>query len=286
MSEVTSSTSRSSGSGTSSTTWYIHLSADYQVNGRDFETGNIYFGFCGGSGDASAIRLEQFRYPPGTRVPVYHHPLDPSLAVLRPGFDLDVLGLPVAGLAVALGGLAFTLLFLGAFRSYPVFPIGLRVFGAVFLVAGCAMLTAGIWRFKQARDSLGWPVASGAVVYAEQQSATSLVEDSDGNRSRVTSYSAPLAYRYQVNGGTYFSNIRRFGALAAASGDWAQSILLRYPTGAEVPVSYNPSDPNTAVLEPGPSSESYWLPRGGAAFCFFGIAAFVLGCRVKPDFFS
>jgi hypothetical protein len=283
--EVSSKTSSSSSSG-SSTTWYIDLTVGYTVNGKEHETGNVYFGFSGGSGDASAIRIEELRYQPGTRVPVYFDPKEPSRAVLRPGFDLDVLGLPVAGLAIALGGLAFTLVYLGAFKELPVFPLGIRVFGLIFLLAGCSMLTAGLWRFKQARDSTRWPVTNGAVVFSEKHSSTSVVEDSEGDRSRVQSHSAALAYRYQVDGVTYYSNIRRFGALAGASGGWAQAILDRYPTGAEVPVSYNPADPNTAVLEPGSSSESYWLPGAGAAFCLFGIAAFILGLRLRPTFFS
>lgn len=285
IAEVSSKTNRSS-SGSSSTTWYIHLAAAYNVNGEEYETGNVYFGFGGGSGDASAMRLEELRYKPGARVPVYYDPREPSRAVLRPGFDLDVLGLPVAGLAIALGGLAFTLLYLGAFKGYPVFPLGIRVFGMIFFLAGCSMLTAGLWRFRQAKDSVHWPVTHGAIVFSETHSSSSMVEDSEGNRSRVTSHSAALAYSYLVNGATYYSNIRRFGALAGASGGWAKAILDKYPAGAQVPVSYNPADPNTAVLEPGPSSESYWLPGAGLAFCLFGLAAFLLGLRLKPEAFT
>jgi hypothetical protein len=83
-----------------------------------------------------------------------------------------------------------------------------------------------------------------------------------------------------VNGKTYFSNIRRFGALAGASKDWAQSILQRYPTGARAPVSYNPADPNTAVLEPGAFSEAFWLPGAGAAFLLFGAAVLIANFRM------
>jgi hypothetical protein len=142
------------------------------------------------------------------------------------------------------------------------------------------MLTAGLVRFGNALESRTWPVTSGSIVYAEEHSSTSDVENSDGERESVTTYGAPLAYRYEVNGKIYFSNIRCFGALTGASQDWAQSILLRYPSGAQVPVSYNPADPNTAVLEPGSSSEAFWLPGAGAAFLLFGLAALILGFRM------
>ncbi|MEK7750968.1 MAG: DUF3592 domain-containing protein, partial [Acidobacteriota bacterium] len=81
-------------------------------------------------------------------------------------------------------------------------------------------------------------------------------------------------------GKTYFSNIRCYGALSGASQDWAQSILERYPTGARAPVSYDPADPNTAVLEPGVTSEAYWLPGAGAAFLLFGVAVLNLKFRM------
>ena len=279
-SEVSSKTSSGSSSSRGSTTYYIKLTAGYQVNGQDYETGTIYYGFSGGSGDASVAELEHLRYPAGAKVAVYHDPQEPAMAVLRPGFDLDVLGLPTGGLALALIGFTFTIFYLGAFKEYPVMALGFRTFGLTFLLAGCAMLTAGLWRYKLALDSRTWPVTVGSIVYAEERSNTSEVRDSDGERHSATSYGAPLAYRFEVNGKTYFSNIRCFGALSGASKDWAQSILDRYPTGARVPVSYHPADPNTAVLEPGVTSEAYWLPGAGAAFLLFGVAVLLVNFRM------
>ena len=260
--------------------YYLKLAAGYQVNGADYETGNVFYGFSGGSGDASEMKLEHLRYPTGTRVVVHYHPENPSEAVLRPGFSLDVLGLPTAGVLVALVGFAFALAYLGAFKEYPVLPFGVRVFGLVFVVAGGAMLTAGLLRFKLALDSRTWPVAAGAIVYAEEHSHTTQVEAGGGETSRVTTHGAPLAYRYEVEGRTYLSNIRCFGALAGASRDWALSILERYPAGRAVPVYYNPADPDSAVLETGVSSEAFWLPGAGLAFLLFGIAAVILGFRM------
>ncbi|MDP2998696.1 MAG: DUF3592 domain-containing protein [Bryobacterales bacterium] len=263
-----------------STMHNIKLTAGYQVNGRDYETGTIYYGFSGGSGDASVAQLEHLRYPAGAKVAVYHHPRESATAVLRPGFDLDVLGLPTGGLAVTLIGFTFVIFYLGGFKEYPVMALGFRTFGLVFLLAGAAMLTAGLLRFKHALDSRSWPVTAGVIVYAAEHSNTSEVRDSDGERHSATSYGAPLAYKFEVNGKTYFSNIRCFGALSGASKDWAQSILERYPTGARAPVSYDPADPNTAVLEPGVTSEAYWLPGAGAAFLLFGVAVLNINFRM------
>lgn len=40
------------------------------------------------------------RYPVGALVPLRDAPMDPSLAVLEPGFSAEALGLPLAGFAI------------------------------------------------------------------------------------------------------------------------------------------------------------------------------------------
>jgi hypothetical protein len=91
---------------------------------------------------------------------------------------------------------------------------------------------------------------------------------------------APLAYQYEVNGKRYFSNVRHFGQFVSSSSqDWAEAILQRYPSGMGVPVSYCPTDPDLAALEPGINSESYYLPGAGLAFLFFGIVAMIWSFR-------
>jgi hypothetical protein len=44
-----------------------------------------------------------------------------------------------------------------------------------------------------------------------------------------------------------------------------------------VKVAYCPSDPDLATLEPGISSEAYWLPGAGLACLLFGLAALIWG---------
>jgi hypothetical protein len=114
-----------------------------------------------------------------------------------------------------------------------------------------------------------------------QQEATSQgIQDSKGRTGPFTMLGVPLAYRYEVNGTQYFSNVRHFGQfIRSSSQDWAEAILQRYPSGTGVPVSYCPTDPDLAALEPGINSESYYLPGAGLAFLLFGIAAMIWSFR-------
>jgi hypothetical protein len=96
---------------------------------------------------------------------------------------------------------------------------------------------------------------------------------------RSTAQAAPLAYQYEVEGIKHFSNVRHFGQFAASSEDWAEEIRERYPSGADVQVSYCPTDPDLAVLEPGIARAAYYLPGGGAAFLLFGLLAAVVSWK-------
>lgn len=277
-SKVTSRTSKNS-DGATSTMHYLELAVDYQVGGRQYTTDQVYYGFANGSGDASEVEVERLRYREGAPVKVYYDPAEPAMGVLRTGFDTGVLTMPIAGLAVMFGGLAFLFMFLAAFKGYRVERLGLASFAMVFAVVGLSMLGAGLIRYWSARASLNWPVTEGTVVFAKGQESRNVSVDEEGDKTFSTTHSAPLAYRYVVDGRTYYSNTRRFGALAGAGEDWAAGILEKYPEGKGVVVRYKPDDPFEAVLEPGVTSEAYWLPGAGLAFLLFGVGAMALARR-------
>jgi Protein of unknown function (DUF3592) len=148
-----------------------------------------------------------------------------------------------------------------------------RLFASVFMLIGVILLTPGARNLMRAGQSLAWPKAPGVVLYSGMTSSTSVDKDDDGRTTTSTTYNSPLVIEYEVNGRKHYSNTRRFGQLAGSSGEWAQGIAERYPAGAKIQVAYSPADPDLAVLEPGISSEAYWLPGAGAAFFLFGLAA-------------
>jgi hypothetical protein len=152
----------------------------------------------------------------------------------------------------------------------------------LFMLFGVGILAPGLRNLWYAHASLSWPTTDGVVVYVGQEAAGKAMQDSEGRTVRATG--APLAYRYEVDGTRYFSDVRHFGQFMGSSLDWAEEILQPYPSGRGVPVSYCPTDPDLAVLEPGIHSESYYLPGGGLAFLLFGIAGLIwstLRCRAS-----
>ena len=84
-----------------------------------------------------------------------------------------------------------------------------------------------------------------------------------------------LVFSYDVAGKRCFSNLRRFGLLAAGSDEEADRVQAKYPEGQAVTVSYSPDNPNLAVLEPGIDQEAYILPGIGLALLVFATLVFV-----------
>lgn len=146
---------------------------------------------------------------------------------------------------------------------------------ALFMLFGFGILVPGLRNLWYAYESQGWPTTEGVVVYVEQEANSQVVKDIAGRMGQITTHGAPLAYRYEVDGTQYFSNLRHFCQFIGSSEDWAEAILQRYPSGTGVPVSYCPTDPDLAALEPGIHSESYYLPGAGLAFLLFGIAVMI-----------
>jgi Protein of unknown function (DUF3592) len=249
----------------------------YQANGRDYTTDTLHFGQTVGSGDSSDAELRHARYPVGAAVAVSYNPKDPSIAAVEPGFDSDVLWLPGAGLAFFVPGVMFIVLFFGITRGSGLFGLGLGMFAGIFAAIGISLLAGGLVNLWRAHASQGWPQTAGVIVYGVIEDYNSEIKDTDGDTIHSTSSGAHLIYRYELDGKKHYSNVRRFGQLAAASGDWASDIAARYPPGKAVRVAYSPGNYDLAVLEPGIDRETFWLPAAGAAFLLFGLAVFIWG---------
>jgi hypothetical protein len=216
------------------------------------------------------------RYQPGAKVTIYHHPKDASVAVVKPSVDSDVVWYLVAGLAFILLGVLGSLGYLSIVWDVHLFVRASNLAWLLFVLLGVAVLTPGLENLSHAYMSQSWPVTKGVIVYAEQDSDSRVRQDSEGDTVRSSTYGAPLAYRYQVNGTNYFSNVRYFGQFVASGEGWAKAIQARYPSGTDLPVRYCPTDPDLAVLEPGIRSEAWYLPGGGAAFVLLGLVAFLI----------
>ena len=252
------------------------LAFRYRVNGQDYTTETVQFGRAIGSGDISNEAVSLLRYPAGTNVTVFYHPHDPALAAVKLGVNTDVAWYLCGGTAFILFGVFGALGYLSMGRGVALSTYIGGLIWILFVLFGVAILAPGLRNLWYAHASQGWPTTDGVIVCAEKEAARWVIQDSKGRAGQLTMQGAPLAYQYEVNGTRYFSNVRHFGQfIRSSSEDWAETILQRYPSGAGVPVSYCPTDPDLAALEPGINSECYYLPGGGLAFLLFGTAVMI-----------
>jgi hypothetical protein len=124
---------------------------------------------------------------------------------------------------------------------------------------------------QQADASLGLPSAIGQIVEADVHHSRST--DSEGD-SR-DSYTPHVRYTYHANGADYTGDKITFGFVSGyGSESKARAGLMKYPIGGQVPVYYDPANPEKAVLER--------KAGGSTAGMIIGIAllvvAFCIGC--------
>ena len=282
----------------------------YQVDGRQYSTDVEHFGQTLGSGDPSEAAVKRLRYPQGKAVNVFYNPASPGVGVIRPGLHADAFWLVGAGLAFALPCILCLFLIPSMFarvdpegsdfeqqveqaidagrRGAPVSSIKVDLpgpmpgskpmaiaagfFGCVFCGLGLLALTAGISRYWNGNASLSWPTTSGAIVTASKVDS----DDESGLDSGTDSaWYARFVYQYTVNGIDHFNNKRRFAGVEGGSDSDASRLRETYKRGAAVKVSYSPSDPDVAVLEPGNSKDSFIIPGIGIVALLFGAAVLV-----------
>jgi hypothetical protein len=272
--------------GATNTTYSARLLFAYEVDGQNYTTERVRFGEALGTGDPSEPEMQRLRYPLGARVSVVYDPEHPEVAAARTGFHPVALVKGAAGVGLLL---AAALILVGAIfatsDSERVFPLLLRLFVLLFVLIGISMSAAGAFNLMDAWRSTKWPVANGEIVFQKGDEIQSRWEDSDGRTRQATSYATSVVYSFAVDGAVHYANARRFGQLAGGGGKWAAAIANRYPMGAAVKVWYHPVDPDRAVLEPGLSSEVWWLPGAGLAFLLFGVAVWVWGIPALTEGF-
>jgi len=245
----------------------------YDVGGVAYITTDRHFGQTGSS-DAAEAQLISYRYPAGRIVTVAHHPNDPWIATAEPGFTSDLLWLPGAGLAFAVPGVMFIIMWFASSRgSERGFAIGMAMFASIFTTIGLIFLTNGLLNLWRTYQATHWPKAQGVVVCGRLDQSTHGTKPPPGDTDFTELSGNHFIYRFEVDGRRYYSNIRRFGQVDDSS---MQHNDL-YPLGGPITVSYAPGNPAISAVETGIANENYWIPGAGAAFFFFGLAVMIFG---------
>ncbi len=141
--------------------------------------------------------------------------------------------------------------------------IGLLFFSVSFLVAGGAISWWGWGILQNARQSESWPTTSGQIIYSDVRES----RDNEG----TTSYYADIEFTYVVGDQRYTADKVSFGEYGSGTRRHAADIVARYPQGMAVTVYYDPTAPETAVLEPGVTWSSYLVLIIGMTFVCFSL---------------
>ena len=124
---------------------------------------------------------------------------------------------------------------------------------------GLLFAAIALWARSINLRACTWPKVRGNVVESFIEGWTS-----DSGPSPV------VRYRYLVAGKTYESSQFSYHFVSGTL-SYAEKVVRTYPVGSSVDVYYDPTDPNSAVLEPGKSHGWIWFFVGGLAFVAIAI---------------
>lgn len=224
---------------------YVFIVGGVEYRGNRISIGEI----AAGTSEAEAA-LE--RYQVGRTGPVFYNPDKPQEAVLERDPPLRPAAMYGIAAGVMLVGLAVVIAFTGAGEIIdwlqPYFPPGAFVPGVLFFAAaGILMSLFLLLNRRAAVVAARWPTTTGAIL----SSAAELRRGSTPGRTQrtMTVWSPVVEYVYRVDGRDYHGTRLALGADVAASRDFAEATVARYPAGREVTVHFDPANPSFAVLE-------------------------------------
>lgn len=152
----------------------------------------------------------------------------------------------------------------------------LFIFAFVFICAGGLIFFFwAIPTMHNAFASRSWPSVEGKVTTSQLITDT----DSDG----VKTYKAGIAYEYSIHGEMQKGVRVGFSDYGSSNISHAQSILTKYPIGAQVDIYYNPKSVQMAVLEPGVEFSTFLAAGLGLLCVILGFLLLFHGIKGKPE---
>ena len=124
-----------------------------------------------------------------------------------------------------------------------------KIFLIIITAVGLAILFWGGRLLVESRSALKWPQTKGQVI-SSLLTIKHLSKFLDINAGPSRWYGTDVQYQYLVDGGLYVSNRISFQVWDARNPQSALKEMNKYRHVHEVPVYYDPADPQQAVLEP------------------------------------
>jgi hypothetical protein len=139
-------------------------------------------------------------------------------------------------------------------------------FSWFLIFIGLPLMGLGGWGVYQGYVTLKWPRATAIILDANLR-----VQDADPSRQKTVTHSVDIRYKYTVEGRTYQGDGIEVAGFGLQNSALAQKQYDKFPAGSTAEVAYNPNDPITSYLQPGPSSTSLALAGIGIALVLAGL---------------
>ena len=150
------------------------------------------------------------------------------------------------------------------------------LFGLVFTLGGAVNVYYGGKLAIEAAETSSWQAVPGEIT-------RSTVTYRPGFRGG--SYSADIEYAYEV-GSIQFLGTRIGPTQVHGSASLAQESASRFPNGSKVVVHFDPSNPGSAVLDPGLNLWIATWPVLAALLMLVGIATLTAGGRARAPTYA
>jgi hypothetical protein len=140
---------------------------------------------------------------------------------------------------------------------------GRRIFVFVFIAFSIWAIMTGLRMGMEGWQAKSWPLAKGRMIKSR------FSEYRTKNGIRIARLCLDIDYLYMVNDKIFEGRRYDAGWKCFASEDNIKDIIKRYPTGREIKVYYNPSNPSISMIQPG-------IPWASFLLCGVGIIIFTV----------
>jgi hypothetical protein len=117
-------------------------------------------------------------------------------------------------------------------------------------VVGLAIFLIGLFLVRKSQAAGSWPSTTGTII----QTA---IEQRDSGDPESASLGLVVGYRFQIAGRNYSGSRIRFDETMYSTTKQAQAALSRFPVGGQLPVYYDPQNPENCTLQK--SNRSGWI---------------------------
>ena len=145
--------------------------------------------------------------------------------------------------------------------------------GGLFAIG--AFIAYGTVRTRvKTATSRSWPTVTGSVIVSE----VTVSSQRNSSNQPIKLYGTDIQYDYQVGGQSFTGNsVTLGGTIETNKRGRNDALVARYPCGRKVRVYYDPSDPATAILEPGELGGVFNMMMVALGFLLVGGLFFAAG---------